>query len=691
MFTKLLIANRGEIACRVIKTAARLGVRTAAVYSDADALALHVRSAHEAIRIGPAAARDSYLDIERVIAAAHKLGADAVHPGYGFLAENADFADACVTAGLVFVGPPAAAIRAMGSKSVAKEIMADAGIPIVPGYYGEDQSARALQVQAQKIGYPLLIKATAGGGGKGMRIVHADEQFEAALASAQREAASAFGDDRVLLEKYLANSRHIEFQIFCDDYGSALHLFERDCSLQRRYQKIIEESPAPDLASDLREKMGQSAIAAARSVDYRNAGTVEFIVAESGEFYFMEMNTRLQVEHPVTELITGQDLVEWQLRVAAGEPLPLSQDALNVRGHAFEARLYAEDPSAGFLPAIGNLAHIKFADGEPRVRVDTGVADGDTISMHYDPMIAKVIAWGDDRESALKRLSDAVSATEIVGVKNNQTFLNQVLSHSEFVHGGVATNFIDNNLSSLLPAEAELNNHALACACLYLLLTQKDESSNNDPYSPWSSCNGWRLNASNQQIVNLLYQGERIEITVEPTMLGFLLRLPDLVFEARATVQDKGEIRVNLDGWQRVARVVDTDGVFSVFIDGQQQQFARYQAVSAGSAVAGAGTLRAPMPGTVTAVMVEVGASVTRGTALLVLEAMKMEHTITAPADGVVKSIHYQVGDLVPEEGLELLNIEPPEQSDQQKPLSGSDPVRGQTPSKPPQLGPNRT
>lgn len=658
MFAKLLIANRGEIACRVIRTAARMGIHTVAVYSEADAQAQHVRLADEAIAIGPASARESYLDMDKHIAAAQKAGADAVHPGYGFLAENADFADACVNADLTFVGPPADVIRAMGSKGVAKEIITAAGVPVVAGYYGTDQRGFNLQSQADLIGYPLLIKPISGGGGKGMRIVGSAAEFPTALQSAQREAAAAFGDGRVLIEKYLIDPRHVEFQIFCDDHGNVVHLFERDCSLQRRYQKVIEESPAPNLSPALRSQMGKAAVAAARSVDYRNAGTVEFLLTEDEDFYFIEMNPRLQVEHPVTELLTSQDLVEWQLRIATGEPLPLLQHEIVPHGHAIEARLYAEDPKREFLPAIGRLEHLHFPGTDPLVRIDTGVSAGDPVTMHYDPMLAKLIAWGETRDAALYRLADALRMTEVVGLKTNREFLARLLLHPQFMEGAIATSFIDTKLPALILDKTDLAESALACVCLYLLQSQRPKTALIDPHTPWALHNGWRLNALSQQVLTIVHDGNPIEVTAEETVNGYLLKLPSVTLTAHATIDKTGSMDVNLNEWQRTARVVDTELQISVFLDGVQTDFTRYQPVTENHSKMGTDTLRAPMPGTVTAVMVQVGTEVTRGTPLMVLEAMKMEHTITAPADGVVASIHYTIGDLVPEEGVELLAID---------------------------------
>ncbi len=500
MFEKILIANRGEIAVRVARTAKRLGIRTVAVYSEADAGAMHAEICDEAYLIGGAAARDSYLRGERIIQVARESGAQAIHPGYGFLAENADFARACADAEIVFVGPPAAAIEAMGSKSAAKALMEKAGVPLVPGYHGEEQDDSFLETEADRIGYPVLIKASAGGGGKGMRVVEHREEFSKSLAAARREAKSGFGDDRVLIEKYLVRSRHIEVQVFADQSGECVHLFERDCSVQRRHQKIIEEAPAPGMTEARRRKMGAAAVAAAKAVGYVGAGTVEFITEEDGNFYFMEMNTRLQVEHPVTEMITGLDLVEWQLTVADGGKLPLAQKALNIAGHAFEARVYAEDPNRGFLPATGTITHLRQPSESPHVRVDTGVREGDEISINYDPMIAKVIARDVDRPSALRRLRGALGEYEIVGPKTNVSFLLDLASHHAFAGADVEPSLLDTALieryrAELFPDAEPASDTVLSLAVLSELLHVDDQAraaaaASGDPYSPWHRRDG---------------------------------------------------------------------------------------------------------------------------------------------------------------------------------------------------------
>src|SRR4051794_30565308 len=499
MFSKILIANRGEIACRVIRTARRLGIRTVAVYSDADARALHVEMADEAGNIGPAPARESYLRAEAILDAAKRTGAEAIHPGYGFLSENAGFAEACAAAGVVFIRPPASAIRAMGGKSEAKALMEKAGVPLVPGYHGEDQSPELLLSQAKRIGFPMLIKASAGGGGKGMRVVADAAEFDDQLSGAKREAINAFGDDRVLIERYVTRPRHVEIQVFADTQGNCVYLFERDCSIQRRHQKVVEEAPAPNLDSHTRRRMGEAAVAAAKAIGYVGAGTVEFLLDEDGSFFFMEMNTRLQVEHPVTEYITGQDLVEWQLRVAAGGPLPLNQDQLSIHGHAIEVRLYAEDPQKGFLPQTGRLEHLVFPPEGAFVRVDTGVRSGDAISIHYDPMIAKLIVWADDRPAAVRRLRTALSQTQVVGLGANTEFLLAIASHPAFLAAALDTGFIQRHETDLLPEPAPARDDVLAFAALGVLLdrqakAQARAAASGDPYSPWAGNDGWRLN-----------------------------------------------------------------------------------------------------------------------------------------------------------------------------------------------------
>jgi 3-methylcrotonyl-CoA carboxylase alpha subunit len=659
MFRTLLIANRGEIACRIIRTAQRLGLRTVAVYSEADAKALHTELADEAWPIGPAPARDSYLRIDRIIEAARRSGAEAIHPGYGFLSENADFAEACAAAGIVFVGPPPDAIRAMGSKSAAKGLMQEAGVPLVPGYHGTEQSPALLAAEAQRIGYPVLIKASAGGGGKGMRVVENPQQFNAALEGAKREALAAFGDDLVLIERYLTRPRHIEVQVFADTHGNFVHLFERDCSIQRRHQKVVEEAPAPGMTAARRRAMGEAALAAARAVGYVGAGTVEFI-AEGERFYFMEMNTRLQVEHPVTEMITGQDLVEWQLRVAAGEKLPLTQDRLAIRGHAFEARIYAEDPSRKFLPQAGPLRRLRPPTEGAHLRIDSGVREGDAITVHYDPMIAKLIVWDENRAAALRRLSAALTDYEIAGIATNLGFLARLAVEPDFLAGDVDTGFIERHGGSLLGPAAPASRRVVAAAVLALLLDQEAEAkrqaaASGDPHSPWQRSDGWRLNGETSQIIRFTEGAATHDVTVRHRRHGV-----ELVFDAetvtgRAELLPHGVLQIEIDGARSRVGVV-RHGSELVILDGGTTHRLAYvdpHQAAADEELLG-GRIVAPMPGKVVQLLTEAGARVRRGQALLILEAMKMEHTIAAPGDGVVEAVKYRVGDLV-EEGAELL------------------------------------
>ncbi len=664
MFAKLLIANRGEIACRVIQTCRRYGVRTVAVYSEADRNARHVRMADEAYPVGPAPASESYLRGDKLIAVAQACGAEAIHPGYGFLSENAGFAEAVAAAGLVFVGPGPEAIRAMGDKSAAKARMRAAGVPVVPGYEGEEQSLERFTAEAAAIGYPVLLKATAGGGGKGMRKVASPDELEAALASAQREAKKAFGNERMLVEKWIEGPRHIEVQVFADHEGRTVHLFERDCSVQRRHQKVVEEAPAPGISLDMRERLGAAAVEAARAIGYRSAGTVEFIADRDENFYFMEMNTRLQVEHPVTEMVTGQDLVAWQLRVAAGEPLPLGQDELVLAGHALEVRLYAEDPGRDFLPATGRLHLLRWPEPSPHLRVETGVREGDEISVHYDPMIAKLVVWDETRELALRRLRRALDRTRLAGLSTNLAFLYAVASHEAFAAGGVDTGFIARYRSDLLPEESAPDDVQLAAASLFLLLQRREEalaaaSAGADRFSPWAAAEGWRLNDEARE--TLQFEGDQ-EVTVVYRGGGrYLLELPGGRREASAELEGDGLV-FSLDGAQRRATVVAQGRELTVLLHHHVARLTLADPLAAleqGAADAG-GSLTAPMPGRIIEVLVEAGAEVQRGQALLILEAMKMEHTVRAPADGVVENVPYTTGALV-DEGTILVAFAPAE------------------------------
>jgi len=664
MFNKILIANRGEIACRVAATCRRLGVKSVAVYSDADADAKHVAACDEAVHIGEAAAAQSYLRIERIIDAARATGAQAIHPGYGFLSENEAFAHACFAAGIVFIGPPVEAIAAMGSKAAAKALMQAASVPLVPGYHGDDQDPALLQREADAMDYPVLLKASAGGGGKGMRVVERSEDFAAALASCKREAASSFGNDRVLIEKYLQRPRHVEVQVFADTQGGAVYLFDRDCSVQRRHQKVLEEAPAPGLDASVRRAMGEAAVAAARAVHYAGAGTVEFIMT-GDRFYFMEMNTRLQVEHPVTEMITGLDLVEWQLRVAAGEPLPLEQSQLAVQGHALEARIYAENPARGFLPSTGTLKHLRMPEGveftigeagrRAAVRIDSGVREGDTITPFYDPMIAKLIVHGSTREDALARMQRALEACEVVGPHTNVEFLYRLVTCEPFASADLDTGLIERHHDALFAPRNKPVREALALACA-ALLGREGESAHDA--SPWTSLGHWRLNGGFTQ------------------SLGWRDIESDTAFQA-TFAQDGGaqtlacagrsesyewwrghganEYGATIGGMRVTGRVFIDGDVFHVFCLGIAMSF-EWQNVLAHAADAehGEGRLTAPMPGKVIAVLVEPGAMVEKGTPLIVMEAMKMEHTIGAPFAGKVTEVLYAVGDQVAD-GAQLL------------------------------------
>jgi len=671
VYTKILIANRGEIACRVAATARRMGINTVAVYSEVDADAKHVAVCDEAILLGPAPAKESYLRGDKIIKAALATGAQAIHPGYGFLSENADFADACVKAGLVFIGPPPSAMRSMGSKSAAKALMGKANVPLVPGYHGDQQDAIFLQAEADKIGYPVLLKASAGGGGKGMRIVEHSADFKSALTSCQREAINSFGDDKILIEKYLRRPRHIELQVFADKHGNCIYLFERDCSVQRRHQKVLEEAPAPEMTQQRRKAMGDAAVAAAQAVSYVGAGTVEFIVEESingidGAFYFMEMNTRLQVEHPVTEMITGLDLVEWQLRVAFGEPLAKTQDELTINGHAIEARIYAENPENGFLPSIGRLQHLHIPDAvefesgsDPQampaaVRIDSGVRPSDTISPFYDPMIAKLIVWGADRGVALARMSQALSEYEIVGLVNNVDFLKRLVESQPFAGAVLDTGLIERHHDVLFPPIKAASLHALALAVAFLLDTERAQMSSNDP---WTQASGWRMNMVMQR--ELIYSDtlKNHVLAVHYLQDGWSIGCRGVSSLLKLITSDGGKLTVSL-GDDIVCGTVVRDGdIFHVFSCGTHTVLTYTDPLAhAGQVEAETGRLTAPMPGKIVAVLVDKGAMVEKGAPLLIMEAMKMEHTIAAPADGMVDELLYSVGDQVME-GAPLLSF----------------------------------
>ncbi|MDG2518308.1 acetyl/propionyl/methylcrotonyl-CoA carboxylase subunit alpha [Lysobacter soli] len=659
-FDKILIANRGEIACRVIRTCRRLGIRTVAVYSEADADAQHVRQADEAWPIGGPRPQDSYLRGDAIIEVALKSGAQAVHPGYGFLSENADFADAVEAAGIAFIGPKAASMRKMGSKAGAKELMQAAGVPVVPGYTGEDQSPERLQREADAIGYPLMIKAAHGGGGKGMRIVRASGEFAANLQSCQREAANAFGRDRVLLERYVEKPRHIEIQVFADTHGHAIHLNERECSAQRRYQKVLEESPSPFLTPQLRAAMGEAAVLAARSIDYVNAGTVEFIVGQDGGFYFMEINTRLQVEHPVTEMVTGLDLVEWQLRVAAGDALPLAQDAIAQNGHAIEVRLYAEDPDAGFLPGSGKLERLRLPHAGEGVRIDSGVVEGDTVTIFYDPMIAKLIVHAADRPAALARLRAALATCDIAGPKSNIEFLERLARHPVVVDGTIDTGYLDRHLDEFLAqADEDITERLIAGATAVLLAQEQDTrrraAASTDPTSPWAIADGWRLGHGGHRSLAFLHGDTRVELQAQGA--GGRYRI-DLAGQSHAVegarIEADGALSLRIGGHgRRFTFELDTladDRQRLVVHDGERRLrllgVPMYRHERSGGGNAGHNVL-APMPGRVVLVKAAEGDTVESGQELMVIEAMKMELSLKAPRAGTVAQVRAAAGDFV--------------------------------------------
>ena len=665
MFSKILVANRGEIACRVIRTAKHLGIRTVAVYSDADRNALHVSMADEAVHIGGPAPADSYLQAQRVIQAAKDTGSQAIHPGYGFLSENADFCRLCAENDLVFIGPPVGAIEAMGSKSAAKQIMEEAGVPLLPGYHGSDHDEAQLKQAADAMGYPVLLKAVAGGGGKGMRQVHSAAEFAEALGAAKREALSGFGNDDMLVEKYLEQARHVEVQVFCDSHGQGVYLFERDCSVQRRHQKIIEEAPAPNMADGLRAQMGEAALRAAAAVGYVGAGTVEFLLDPSGAFYFMEMNTRLQVEHPVTEMITGTDLVAWQLRVAHGEPLPLSQDQLNINGHAIEARIYAEDPANEFLPAAGKLWWLAQPEQSEHVRVDTGVIVDDEVGVFYDPMIAKLIVWGEDREMALQRLEQALASYRIAGVVTNIDFLRRLTADPSFQAAELRTDFIDQHRHALFAPKADRLNHALALLGPYLCLAPRKTNSTTaatDPTSPWHHTDAWRPNAPSQWTHDLIVDQARSQVRLVSSQPGhFAVSVGDVSFSITASIQGN-TLSATVDGLQHQAEIADRwqdDCRALVLFTGDQSLSATTAPLDLGEDTDdthGSG-FKAPMNGTLVALFAEPGQSVEAGATLAIMEAMKMEHAIKAPSQGTITDVFYSVGDLV-DGGADLLSFE---------------------------------
>lgn len=661
---KLLIANRGEIACRVMMTCQSLGIKTVAVYSDADKNAMHVAMADEAVHIGAPAAIESYLVIDKIIGAAKTTGADAVHPGYGFLSENPTFANACAENDIIFIGPSAASMEAMALKGAAKKLMTDADVPVVPGYHGDDQSPELLAAEAEKIGFPVLIKAVAGGGGKGMRIVNDASEVSAAIEAARREGENSFGNGKLLIEKLIQKPRHIELQVFGDHNGHAVHLFERDCSLQRRHQKVVEEAPAPGMSSEMRRAMGEAAVKAAQAINYVGAGTVEFIVdvadgLDDAPFYFMEMNTRLQVEHPVTEMITGQDLVEWQITVAEGNPIPLSQDEIEVltNGHAVEVRLYAEDPFNGFLPSIGTVGLFNpFAETGANTRIDAGVQHGDEVSIHYDPMIGKLIAWGENRDDAIHALAGLISETPVIGLATNRDFLLRALTHPEFIKGDVHTGFISQFEADLLtPHEVGAPEYLIAALAVFANRAANAEVSND----PWSALDGYRMNLPHGE--DLKFEnadGDLVVVTLTQNDGGVSVSSSDVSLSATEVALHGSVLSYSEDGLRRQLFVHVTDSNVSL-VDASRTLSLKRHARDGGSGddTDGPGTIVAPMPGKILELKVNAGDTVAKGDALLVMEAMKMEQTITAPRDGRVASIGASTGDQVGD-GHVLITIE---------------------------------
>jgi 3-methylcrotonyl-CoA carboxylase alpha subunit len=646
---KVLIANRGEIACRIIRTLKKLDIESVAVYSSADRLARHVRLADQAVWIGEPPATESYLRTELLIDAAKRTGAQAIHPGYGFLSENADFARQCQENGLIFIGPGPEAIEAMGSKAAAKARMAEAGVPLVPGYHEANQDAAYLREQARHIGYPVLLKAALGGGGKGMRRVDSDVEFDAALASCRREALAAFGDDRMLIEKYLMEPRHVEIQVFADQHGQAVYLFERDCSIQRRHQKIIEEAPAPGLPEATRQAMGEAAIRAALAIGYCGAGTIEFLLDRNGQFYFMEMNTRLQVEHPVTEKITGEDLVQWQIRVAEGWPLPKRQEELTIHGHAIEVRIYAENPAQDFLPSTGTLHYLREPPQGAHVRIDTGVVEGDSITVFYDPMIAKLIVWDTERNHTLHRLGKALEQYRISGVTTNIPFLHTLVAHPALQAAHLSTHFLQDHHDSLKPEHAQPEFEHYVYAALYQFLNQASGQ------SVWHRLHGWQLNAPAKQTFRYGQAGEVISIHVIRQQGQFVVSgdHDTLTCEARLdgdalTIQQTESLQLH---------VHEHEGELTLFLQGQVIRLTSYRP-QFGTADTHSGGLSAPMNGRIISCPVKPGDQVTGGQVVMIMEAMKMEHSIRAPQDGTVSAVHFQENELV-NEGVELLTIEP--------------------------------
>jgi 3-methylcrotonyl-CoA carboxylase alpha subunit len=665
MFNKLLIANRGEIACRIIRTARSLGIPTVALFSATDKEALHVKLADEAYYIGPSPAKESYLNADKIINIALKAQVEAIHPGYGFLSENPEFAERCQKAGIIFVGPSANAIRAMGLKSAAKDLLSKANIPVIPGYFGSDQSLSTLLKEAKNIGFPLLIKASRGGGGKGMRIVHRLEEFSDALTACQREAQASFNDDNVILEKYLHQPRHIEVQIFADSLGHALHLFERDCSIQRRHQKIVEEAPAHGLSADLRQRLGETAVQVAKAIQYQNAGTVEFLLDENQQFYFMEMNTRLQVEHPVTEMITGLDLVAWQLQIAKGLPLPLQQSQITSQGHAIEVRICAEDPQNHFFPATGQLTRVEWPTVSADIRLDTGVQEGDTVGIYYDSLLAKLVVWGTNRMAAIEKMEKALDHFHILGIPNNIAFLRTLFHLSAFKQGNTNTHFIEQHFQPLVAQFQPLGTpskpqtqppQCLVAAAHFLFKLASQEWTTeryfqaSDPHSPWDKGNNWRLNSVYREPVSLCFEDHILEITdIENTINVYAKKI------------DNKHLQIQLnDGSLETVFFLSSPNAIYLYWQGQEYLFTlnTRNRVSETSTPEKTYQLTAPMPGTITKIFVQTNDTINISDTILILEAMKMEHTIKAPYNGRISALYYVVGDTV-EMGCELLALEP--------------------------------
>lgn len=642
--TRLLIANRGEIACRIMHTAKTMGISTVAVHSDVDAHAMHTQIADVAVNLGGTRPHESYLKIDSIIAAAIKTGADAIHPGYGFLAENADFARAIKEAGLLFIGPPAAAIETMGSKSAAKVLMEKAGVPLVPGYHGDSQTLEKFQQAADTLGYPVLLKASAGGGGRGMQIVENASEFAEAFASTKREAKAAFGNDHMLIEKYILEPRHVEIQIFADTLGNCIYLQERDCSIQRRHQKVVEEAPAPNLSAELRQAMGEAAVRAAQAVNYVGAGTVEFLLDSRGHFYFMEMNTRLQVEHPITELITDTDLVAWQLKVAQGLPLPLAQAEVPLNGHAMEVRLYAEDPNNDFLPAAGPLTLYREPPLGPGLRIDTGVRENDEVSPFYDPMIAKLIAWGEDREQARLRLLSMIEDTVIAGVNTNLSFLQRLITHPDFAQGKVHTGFIEEHEAALMPQKNTLNDTFWQLAGAAWLLSQTSRTDSNDPYSPWSNLLGWQHASPAQVYLQLALKNEVHTVVVTADTLA------NTQWRKQTLYYKNNDKRVQL-------KAIRQDGQLHIQWEQEVYTLSLADHIANAKAEENTGGLTAPMNGSIVNIAVQAGDTVKVGDLLVVIEAMKMEHSIRAPEAGIITAILCAENTMV-SEGTVLVELE---------------------------------